>query len=203
MAIYTRIKQRRLDQIRPLLELDILSEHVVLAGGSVSSIINTELPVNDYDIFFLKYQHLGAVSPVSSYQPVLDVKNKLEEQGYSLVFNCPAGHLYTYKKDGVKIQLITKNTYKDVNELLYTFDFVPCMCAYYNGELVIPLKQTIKCCKFKTLEVHYISYPTSSLRRLLKYHKKGFYPTNQCLKKIAYDINNTSLNDHNMAFYFD
>jgi hypothetical protein len=199
MITFTKIKPQRLEKISEFLKLGIVSKHTILAGGAVSALINPELPVNDYDIFFT-HSNVDGVLKLDEYKRV---KSILEENSFDLIFECPAKELFSYRKGDIKIQLITKSVYYDVGTLLNSFDFHPCMCAYNVDGLHVHSKHVIKCCMKKELDTWYISYPVSSLRRMLKYQKKGFYATNNCLKTIVSNIKSLNLSDENMSFYFD
>lgn len=196
-AFYTKnVNKRKLHKIEELLKLDILSHEVVLAGGSLQTLINDDITINDYDIFFVTY------GSNSMNEKVAIVSKKLEDQGYECVFDCPAGELRTFKKDGVKIQLIKKTPYIDMEALISSFDFTACMAAY-NGTEFLFAYSFIKASKYLTLDVNYISYPVSSLRRLLKYQKKGFYATNACLRSLVIHVHSINLTEANMSYYFD
>lgn len=196
-VFYTKnVKKHKLHKIEELLKLGILSNEVVLAGGSLQTLINDDITINDYDIFFV------SDNPNRMNENVTIVSKKLEDQGYECVFECPAGELRTFKKDGMKIQLIKKSPYIDMESLISSFDFTACMAAY-NGTEFLFAYSFIKASKYLKLDVNYISYPVSSLRRLLKYQKKGFYATNACLRSLVEHVHTIRLSETNMSYYFD
>lgn len=133
----------------------------MLAGGAIRDGLKGR-EINDYDLFF------------TSRTEVEGVKTYLEDMGYSKVFACPLGHLYTYKNVDVKVQLILKTTYYGIDHLFMTFDFDMCCFAYKDG-VVYTTRKALKSNRKKNLTLNNLMFPSATINRLYKYRKAGWY----------------------------
>lgn len=156
---------------------------LILAGGAIRDSLNGR-EIADYDFFFTD---LTTKDRVREY---------LVDNGYSLVFACPLGHLYSYKKDDLKVQLITKMAYGTIENLLNSFDFTICQFAYNHEGVVYTNKQAIKDNKTNTLTVHEVTFPTSTINRISKYKAKGFW-TGDAIKSIVEHLVQMDVRDYN------
>jgi hypothetical protein len=107
--------------------------------------------------------------------------------------------------DCIKVQIIHKRKYRDVMDLINSFDF----SATYFGmeydhegdEFVFTTDwQAIKDVRKKQLSLVNLEYPSSTLNRLYKYRNKGYYTGHiiqEIVKTIAlmtdYDAENDTL----------
>lgn len=141
-----------------------------LAGGLLRTIINGEpfdYQHTDVDIFFRN----GGV--------LEDVKAYLEKNKYfKKVYQCPEGKLstYVYMVDGKetwKYQLISVDFYPDMETLLDSFDFT-CIMVGTDGETFWYDERFVEDSEKKLLVWNKITYPAASLRRLMKYARKGY-----------------------------
>ena len=155
------LKAKRLDSIRDVLGLDILSPKVWLAGGALRTLIDHDDIINDYDLFFQNAESLIAV------------KSKLLTAGFDCIYECPNGYLFTYRKNSVKIQLICEKTYQNIEELLDSFDFTA-TCAATDGEFVYYSSAFVKDVKKKELRLANLVYPVATLKRIVKYAARGY-----------------------------
>jgi hypothetical protein len=146
----------------------------VLAGGAFKELLRGEAP-SDYDIFLLNGCDVEAL------------KSRLETDGFTKIFTCPRGELFTYAKEKVKVQIVLKRRYVDVLDLLNSFDFSICYFALHDGALHTS-KQAIKDWRKKTLSLVRLTYPSSTINRLYKYRKRGYY-TGAVIKEIVMRVN--------------
>ena len=191
------IKKARLSKLTPLLDLGVLGNGVFVAGGSMRTLIVDE-EVCDFDMFF------------ESGQLVDDVRDKLEVAGYELVFECPEGKLFTYafiKDDGskIKVQLILE-TMGSPESVIDTFDFTAC-CAAYDGTTLFLNPRFVRDVKKKSLELHTLTFPVATLKRMIKYSNKG-YNVNEAARSIVDTIQTVLLgggffDDDDLRVYID
>lgn len=152
--------------------LDILNfDGVYLAGGLLRVLYskNEEFsPKNtDVDIFFRSELQLHLV------QSYLE-----NETNYKKVFQCPEGKLASlvYKNGSDpewKLQLITVSFYEDIDAVLNSFDFTVTMFGT-DGIDTVSGELSIQDVEDKKLRWNKVTYPASSLRRMMKYARKGY-----------------------------
>ena len=189
--IMTRIHERRFKMLRDFLSLRLVSESVFIAGGSLQTLVNKDIAINDYDLFFTD-KTVAAM-----------VKKRLDFMGADLIFECPAGDLSTYKLDDMKIQLITKFYYKNMEQLISTFDFRASMWAYDGKQLCVTrgaVKDTLK----KQVNLNAVTFPVATLNRMIKYAaRKGFYVTPQTVDLFVRTVNQSEYDEDEMVLYVD
>lgn len=198
MLQFTNLKEERLDAIdNDVWDLLATYKDVILAGGAVRDAL-FDKEISDYDLFFTSTLQLE------------EVKNYLLRQGFSNVFTCPLGQLFTYMKgedfkkpeECVKVQLIVKRTYSDVADLLDSFDFSVTYFALHKG-IVYTSWQAIKDVRKKQLSLVNLEYPSSTINRLYKYRQKGYY-TGHVIKEIVLRISEIQgYNPENDTLYVD
>lgn len=154
-------KSKRLNSIREVLDLGLLSTTAWLAGGALRTLIDSEDVINDYDLFF------------QNAESSIEVKNKLITAGFECTYECPNGFLFTYRKDSIKIQLICQNTYSNTEELLKSFDFTV-TCAATDGEFLYFSTAFVKDIKKKELHLSNLVYPVATFKRVMKYASRGY-----------------------------
>lgn len=158
--LINKLKTSRLDKIQPFLDLGILQNGVVLAGGALRTLlVNDE--IKDFDIFFSDANKIAAT------------REKLLEAGFELIFSCPLDLLFTYRKGNMIVQLITEREYKDCQELIDSFDINACRFAT-DGEFLYTSREAIIDVLKNRISLFKINYPLATFRRIVKYHKKGF-----------------------------
>lgn len=138
---------------------------MVLAGGAARSLYDPEATINDYDFFFIKNGCLNFADGISA------ARQMLTEAGFENTYTCPKGWLYTYesKERKIKIQLITEKEYDSVEALLDSFDLTAAMFAVDFTNTVYYTEQAVEDVKNKKLNLHKISYPVSTFKRIMKY----------------------------------
>ena len=85
----------------------------------------------DFDIFF------------KSVEAQINIKNKLTSTGFEIIYECPNGFLFTYKKNSVKVQLVCRQYFSNPEELISSFDFTV-TCAATNGKFLYYTRPFIK-----------------------------------------------------------
>lgn len=167
-----------------------------LAGGALRTLINTDEEPDDLDFFF------------RTEQAVKEIYGKLLRKGFEVVFMCPKKELTTLKRTDpisgktLKIQLITKRYYTDVTDLLNSFDFNVCRCAF-DGWNVYITKQFVRDVKTKRLTLWAIEYPVASIKRLIKYSNKGYVLNQEFLSSFVEEISMREFDGDKLALYID
>lgn len=186
----SKIKIKKFDSIKDVLDLGLLSSTAWLAGGALRTLIDSEDVVNDYDLFF------------QNAESSIEVKNKLVAAGFECIYECPNGFLFTYRKDSIKIQLICENTYKNTTELLNSFDFTV-TCAATDGEYVYYSTAFIKDIKKKELHLSNLVYPVATFKRVMKYASRG-YKIRGVAEEFVKQVNEKELlNEEELRAYID
>lgn len=173
-------------------DLDLIDKDCILAGGSLRAIFDKTDLIKDFDLFF------------TNRQKFVDIDFKLERLGFECVFLCPKGELKTYKKDDMKIQLITKIYYPNVSELLRTFDINACRFATDGEFLYCPI-EAIRDVKKKRITLFRVDYPNATFKRMLKYRDKGYKITNESIESFVDEVYAKAMigDQLNKQFYID
>lgn len=176
---------QRMEKLKPLFDLNILSPSVILCGGALQVLFDPKAKVNDFDLYFClpkfvrmdeEFWGLDAKSELNNL--VHETKIKLVNLGFKCIFACPEGKLYSYKKGKVKIQLIVEQVdskiYSDVWSIIDDFDFSCCVIAT-DGSKVYTLSKAVRDIRRRKLSIHKLLHPVSTMSRIGKYHfKKGY-----------------------------
>lgn len=168
----------------------------ILAGGAVRELFNkTKEGVVDYDLFFKTKEE------ASFMEEVLIRENKFKE-----VFRCPEGKLLTLKNEklGMKVQLVTENYYASVVDLLDVFDITAGQFALEDGMITTTIKALEDNYK-QQVNLHRVTFPSATFKRLMKYRDKGFIVTNECITKFVTGIHELGLAGKTIdgRFYID
>ena len=175
------------DEIKKIINLNIINSTSWLAGGALRASYNSE-EIKDYDMFFKDVLSLNLSKTI------------LENNNYEKIFDCPEGKLTTYKKENIKIQLVSENYYYSCEKLLDEFDITACRYAF-DGKYVYCYFSSIRDTKNKKIDFHKITYPMASMKRIQKYIKKGYTLKNKSIEKF---INNVKeMQNINGRFYID
>lgn len=146
-----------------------------LAGGALRRTLMQQEPDSDFDFFFRDAGQLEAF------------KSKLVEMGFEQVRETEH-HVHYRGRVGdagklVDVQCIRFAFYADAKAVIDSFDFTICQFAF-DGE-------SLTCGDFalwdlgrKRLAVNKITFPVSSMRRVLKYGTQGFRACNGCLQAL-------------------
>jgi len=188
----SKLRKGKIDHL-PLTVWSLLNDKTWLAGGALQTLVDKEAKIFDYDIFF------------GEKEEVINVRRSLPVQGYALIFECPKGELYTYKHPsfGTKIQLITKFFYPNMESVIDSFDIKAGMFIT-NGRELVWTKDAVKGVKDKILEIHRITYPISTLKRLVKYAKdKGYSIPRDTYYEYFHLATTQSWAEDDLVFYID
>ena len=188
---------------------DYLKDNVIVAGGSIASLVQDEEP-HDYDIYFRTEECLDLVinyyldrSPIPGYvkdsvrkgspffYKCFEGKDEYNRLGkYSVL--CYSSSAITLKGD---IQLVTC-TFGEPSEVSGSFDYLHSQGVYdYRNDKVIITSGIIEAIKRRRLIYTGSRYPIASLIRMRKFIRRGYYINSGQILKIAFDINKLDLDD--------
>ena len=171
--------------------LSLVKGGVILAGGSLRSLVDDCDEIMDYDLFVLDRNLIP------------QLQSDITKKGFNKVFECPKGELFTFvDSSGVKVQIINKRPYSSMEDLISSFDITACCCAYdgvrfsYNERFVFDNLN-------KLININKVEYPNSTLRRIAKYVKKGFKLSQRGCGDFTTAVNQMVLTEQNSEFYID
>lgn len=146
-----------------------------LAGGSLRRTLLRQEPDSDFDFFFKNADQLQA------FATELDVKGfeKIRETEHHLHYRGRVGDSAL----PVDVQLIRFAFYADANAVIDSFDFTICQFAF-DGKALTAGDYSLWDLGRKRLAVHKVTFPVSSMRRVLKYATQGFKACNGCLATL-------------------
>lgn len=150
-----------------------------LAGGALRRTLLGQEPDSDFDFFFANADQLE------------EFRTALEERGATLQ-RTTAHHMeFTITVPDtslpVKIQCIRFAWYANAAEVIDSFDYTICQFAY-DGQQITMGDFSLWDLGRKRLAVHKISFGVSSMRRLLKYQKQGYYACAGALNAILRSV---------------
>ncbi len=143
-----------------------------IAGGAVRRWFSGKEALSDVDVFF----------------PSADIQKKyieeLEKDDFKQTY--ATKNALTYYNGKIQVQCIQIKYYQDVSALLDSFDYTLCQFAW-DGKDIYSTPLAMVSVLRNHLGAHEIrpDFAVDSLRRAFKYAKKGFYPCNGTLLKIA------------------
>lgn len=146
-----------------------------IAGGSLRRTLQGKEPESDFDFFFRDAEQLAAF--------VL----KLEARGMEKVRET-AHHIHYRGRLGESgvprdIQCIRFAFYQSAQAVIDSFDYTICMLAFDGNTLTLG-DFTLWDLGRKRLAIHKITFPVSTMRRMLKYTSQGFWACSGCLATI-------------------
>ena len=147
-----------------------------VAGGAVRRAVLGEPLTTDYDIFFQSEAYYDrAVARIDA-----------SELGYFTKVKTTKNHTEYTCKEGIRYQLIKAFFWGDRFEsVIDHFDFTICQWLYNPTELTVhttveAMTDTLR----KRLAVNKVTYPVSTMRRLIKYTSQGYYACSGCLNDL-------------------
>ena len=175
-----------------------LPEGVILGAGFLLSVVQEDKHAKDIDFFFLSDVALqnmmklmespGDVWAFQDYEMVTELSET--NDGSSLRYI-----QYKHKKGKrPDIQLIKLVYYDSPEAIIDSFDFT-CVQFACDGRNVIFNPLSIMDVSKKRLVLHRMQFPSSTMRRMIKYAQKGYYVCPGALTKIAQEIQ-VALNKH-------
>jgi len=172
--------------------LSLVGDGCILAGGALRKLVNPSDILCDYDLFF------------TSEDSFSKTKGVLEEsERFSKVFQCPEDKLVSYKDEGgVKVQLIKKRIYKDLLDVISSFDITAC-CAAWDKVSFKSNERFIFDVLHSKLNLNTVEYPVATLKRILKYSHKGYKMSSDACKEYVKMVSVMDLSDEDLEFYID
>lgn len=207
-AVLWRIKD---DMVHDFLKMGVVGKSARgmcwLAGGALRGLVDKKDQLVDFDLFF------------SNALRATEVGLDLEARGFKMIFRCPKGELTTYVSpkpepdfndftisDGrqMKIQLVTKTFYPDVETMLHTFDIDACRFAY-DSENVYTDRAALRSVKKREVTLHNVTYPSATFKRMMKYRDKGYRVTNEAVDFFTQSVYDMGVIEAtlNREFYVD
>lgn len=154
VGVYITGEEKLFESIKDL----PLSKDAYIAGGAVRSLFSDDT-VQDIDVFFTSQEAFDRF------------KKKIESKGFKSRHKNDFNETF-YKKD-LKVQLI-KHAFLSAQEMIETFDFTICQMAY-DGEAFLLNAFSLYDLARKKLVPARISFAASTLRRIIKYTKRGYH----------------------------
>lgn len=145
-----------------------------LAGGSLRRAISGNNLESDFDFFFkdeLQFKTFE-VNLELGYVKVKETDHHVQYRGYSDVL-----------ERNIDIQLIKFQYYNTAQEVLDSFDYTICQVVFDGVDLHVG-EYTLWDIANKRLAINKITFPLSTLRRLLKYTNQGYTACSGCLNSI-------------------
>lgn len=188
------IQPRKFAAIQEFLDLNFLSNKVVLAGGSLRTLVNPDDKVVDYDLFFIGEE----IEKIKN-----DLQQKIFDLGGKKMFQCKKDELRSFKLGEMKIQFISIQSikYNSIEELLNSFDINASRLAF-DGERLYCFKESIADIFYNHISLHKVTYPTATLKRIAKYWEKGFKIT-RASKEFVRQVRDNGLDMDEEIVYVD
>lgn len=170
------------------------SRNVWLAGGALRGIIDKNNEISDFDVFFKNK---------SAYD---NINARFERHKiFKLVFSCPNNKLKTYSgivnDDGkdyyIKIQLITPQFYDSPETLLDSFDINACRLMI-DDKYLYTYRSVLQDIKHKEINLHNVTHPNATFKRMLKYQSKGYKITNNSIDFFVNKVYNMGVNNEEL-----
>ncbi len=143
-----------------------------LAGGAIRRVL-TGMEPGDYDFFFQNEKHFEVWNEDASRQ--LKQTKKTE---HHVQYEGELGGVHT------KIQGINFSYFNTIEDMLNVFDFTLCQFAIDNKGTMYTTPEALWDLGRKRLVVNQISYPVSTMRRVLKYTNQGYTACSGCLQSV-------------------
>lgn len=146
-----------------------------LAGGALRRTLLRQEPDSDFDFFFKDADQLTAFATGldgNGFEKVRETEHHLHYRGRVGDSGLP-----------VDVQLIRFAFYADAQAVIDSFDFTICQFAF-DGTTLTAGDYSLWDLGRKRLAVHKVTFPVSSMRRVLKYGTQGFKACNGCLATL-------------------
>jgi len=179
-----------LQPVADLLHVDINGPWLV--GGSVRRLITSAPQVSDFDVAFSSPSQLDATS------------NKLLELGFK---QSRETDFHRELKGIVEetertIQLLKLSFSDTPTGIISEFDFSICMCAF-DGTAIHLGDFTLFDLGRKRLAINKVTFASSTVRRLIKYTKQGYYACSGCIEEILKAVASDPSLIHSEVQYVD
>ncbi len=146
-----------------------------LAGGALRRTLLQQEPDSDFDFFFRDADQLSA------FTAALDAAGleKVRETEHHVHYRGRVGDSAL----PIDVQCIRFAFYVDAQAVIDSFDFTICQFAFDGKDLTAGLYALWDLGR-KRLATHRITFPVSSMRRVLKYARQGFKACDGCLATL-------------------
>ena len=151
--------------------------NIIVAGGCIRSMLLREWP-QDIDIFFKNKEAFEEFKRQS------DQDNKVTyETENSVVYK-------EHKIDGkvVPLNLVKIAYYETPEKCIETFDFTISQFALDKDQNIIATEGAILDLYGKRLVIDKLTYPVSTIRRMIKFTKRGYYMCDGAIKSLFKDV---------------
>jgi hypothetical protein len=148
----------------------IISGKCWIAGGFIRRWYNTIKQDSDIDLFF---------SSKETFEKITEDLRKIAlepplSSEFNLMFKVKVCDVVGEEPWIIQVQCIFHKYYTNVSELMDSFDFTICQFVY-DGFNIYASENAVIDSQRKRLVPHKITYGASSLRRIIKYTKQGYY----------------------------
>ena len=220
------IENRLLDSL-----IYALPPGVIIAGGFMTAVMGENKDAQDIDLFFTSEKafietYKLLTSPDESDDDAWGIKGySLDPETKGIVENAMNTKINDNDNESAKltlknirylkfvhpkrlpIQLIKLAWYTDAEHVIDSFDLTVAQFAVQimregNAELVANPISFIDLAR-KRLVLHRMQFPSSTLRRVIKYSKKGYYACPGSLATISEEIAKNIANDNQQFVYID
>jgi len=172
--------------------VNLIGDGCILAGGALRKLVNAHDTLCDYDLFFTSEESFSKTKEVLE-----------ESERFSKIFQCPEDKLVSCKDEqGVKVQLIKKRIYKDLTDVISSFDITAC-CAAWDKVNFRSNERFIFDVLHKKINLNTVEYPVATLKRILKYSHKGYKMSSEACKEYVKMVSVMELSDEDLEFYID
>ena len=165
---------------------------VWLAGGAVRRTISGASLDSDYDFFFRDADTLEKWSSLlpSNFAPVRETEHHKQWRGTIDGVDGP-----------IDVQAIRFKYYASVEEVIDSFDYTICMVAV-SGDDLVTTPEALWDLGRKRLAIHRVTYPVSTMRRMLKYTGQGYTACQGCMATLLRETarNPTALENLDIAY---
>lgn len=156
-----------IQEIVPTVSSILWGWEAYLAGGFLRSLVSEDSvgpATTDIDLFFRDGGEYYSVK-----------NHLLAHDDFEMTFQCPTDKLATFRHRPTawKYQCIAFDFYPSLYHVVESFDFTA-TCFGTDGESLIFHKSAVSDTVEKILRWNKITYPASSMRRMMKYARKGF-----------------------------
>lgn len=146
-----------------------------LAGGALRRTLLQQEPDSDFDFFFRDADQLAAFTADLDFRDM----EKVRETEHHVHYRGRIGDSAL----PVDIQCIRFAFYASAEAVIDSFDFTICQFAF-DGTTLTTGHYSLWDLGRKRLAVHKVTFPVSSMRRVLKYATQGFKACNGCLATL-------------------
>jgi len=143
-----------------------------IGGGAVLSLFTGDLKIKDWDLFFKSHSHLEQAKEIFNNIGFIETSNS----EWSI----------TLTKADVDVQLITRFYYIKFEGIFKKFDFSVC-CFVIDKDNISYTKRAKEDVENKQMSFIYTENIATCIKRIARYGKKGYVPTDEFVEKI-YDV---------------